>query len=72
MIRCVDIAVHGRRLRLLCHMRRAGISRAHIVHACGVSSSSCLLSLLLLLSLCSLLRQSFSLLLLLHTRRGRA
>lgn len=68
--RCVDVSVHRRCLRLLCHMRRRRVSWAHIVHACSVCSTGCLLSLLLLLGLSSLLRQSLSLLLLLHTRCG--
>jgi hypothetical protein len=51
----VGISVHRRRLRLLGHMRRAGVSRAHIVYACGVCSAGCLLGLLLLLCLGSLL-----------------
>jgi hypothetical protein len=70
--RGVDVPIHRRRLRLLRDMRRAGVTRAHVVHACGVRSTGRLLGLLLLLGLRPLFRQGLGLLLLLYARRWRA
>ena len=72
-IRAVHVTVHSSLLRLLLLLLRS--TRVRRIHMHAISSLLGLYSLLLLRLLCllrALFRQSFSLLLLLHTRCGRS